>query len=112
MATPLSASSRSTPTSVAVPRTASSDIASKIVGQEIREVRLALGLSQAVVAERLAVTPGYIASVEAGRYNLTIGQLMNFATALQVELEIKLTVPKEDEAILVAPRYTEATVGV
>lgn len=90
-----------------MPKTATSDIASKVVGQEVRQVRTALGLSQAGVAKRLDVTPGYIASVEAGRYNLTIGQLMNIASALQVELDIKLNLPEDDEPLAILPRTRE-----
>lgn len=87
-----------------MPKTATSDIASKVVGQEVRHVRTALGLSQAGVARLLDVTPGYIASIEAGRYNLTIGQLMNIASALQVELDIKLNIPEDDEPLTIVPR--------
>lgn len=90
-----------------MPRTVTSDIASKVVGQEVRHARTALGLSQAGVAKRLDVTPGYIASVEAGRYNLTIGQLMNIASALQAELDIKLNLPEDDEPLAILPRTPE-----
>jgi transcriptional regulator with XRE-family HTH domain len=85
-----------------VPRTASSQIASKVVGREIRETRAKLGLAQVEVAERLGVTGGYIASVEAGRHNLTLGQLMNIAAALGVGIDIKLMIPEDQPMDLVA----------
>lgn len=84
-----------------MPKTATSEIASKNVGREIRQTRIALGLSQAEIARRLGVSGGYIASVEAGRYNLTIGQLMNVAAALRVTLDVRLTI-HEDEPVDVA----------
>ena len=79
-----------------MPKTASSEIASKNVGAEIRDTRRQLGLSQVEVARRLGVTSGYVASLEAGRYNLTLGQLMNIAAALRVTVEVKLTIPADE----------------
>jgi len=89
-----------------MPKTASSEIASKFVGREIRAARGQLGLSQVDLARRLGVTGGYIASVEAGRYNLTVGQLMNIAAAMGVVLDIKLTVPPEEPMELTAVAAT------
>jgi transcriptional regulator with XRE-family HTH domain len=62
---------------------------SKIVGEQIRASRLAAGLTQAEVARRLSVSPPYVANVEAGRTNLTLGQMTNIATAMGVGLEIR-----------------------
>lgn len=79
-----------------MPRTASSDIANKAVGEEIRQTRKALGLTQAEVARRLRVDPSYVTNVEAGRENLTIGQLANVAAALGTSMQIRLpVVPRE-----------------
>lgn len=61
---------------------------SKVVGEEIRRSRLAAGLSQAEVARRLDVSGPYVANVEAGRANLTIGQMANIAAAMGAGLEI------------------------
>ena len=66
-----------------MPRTAASEIHSKLVGRELRRTRQELGLTQVQVAERLGVSASYIAAVEAGRRNLTLGQLANIANAIR-----------------------------
>jgi transcriptional regulator with XRE-family HTH domain len=76
-----------------MPRTAVSDIHAKIVGRELRETRRALGLTQAEVAERLGVSPSYISAVEAGRRNLTLGQLANIANAMRLGIDISFIRP-------------------
>ncbi len=73
-----------------MPRTTSSGAFSKAVGQEVRSARTKLGLTQAQVAGKLGVSPAYITNVEAGRLNLTIGQLAHIAAAMQVGLEVRL----------------------
>lgn len=85
-----------------MPRTSSSEIASKVVGGEIRQTRKKLGLSQVEVAKRLGVTGGYIASVEAGRQNLTLGQMMNIASAMQVALDVRFSIPTDEPMELTA----------
>lgn len=80
-----------------MPRTASSEVAAKLVGAEIRRARLALGLSQVALATRLSVTAPYVAKVESGRANVTIGQLGNFAAALGTALEVKLPIVERAE---------------
>jgi transcriptional regulator with XRE-family HTH domain len=73
-----------------VPRTKTSTVYSKLVGREIRESRLTAKLTQAALARRLDVSASYIANVEAGRANLTVGQLSAIAAALGAALMIKL----------------------
>jgi transcriptional regulator with XRE-family HTH domain len=85
-----------------MPRTSPSAIASKVVGEQIRTTRKRLGLSQVAVADRLGVTGGYVASVEAGRYNLTLGQLTNFAAAMGVALDVRFSIPAEEPMHLAA----------
>lgn len=75
-----------------MPRTHSSEIASRIVGDEIRGARCAVGLSQTALAQRLEVDPSYITNIEAGRRNLTVGQLAKIADALGTGLEVRLPV--------------------
>ncbi len=72
-----------------VPRTRASEVASRLVGDHIRSSRRELGLTQAELARRLNVSPPYVAKVEAGRANLTVGQLANIAGALGVGLDIR-----------------------
>ena len=83
-----------------MPRTSVSQVASKVVGGEIRRSRLELGLSQAELARRLHVSPPYITNVEAGRVNLTVGQLANIASALGTALEVHLPVVEREHVVL------------
>jgi transcriptional regulator with XRE-family HTH domain len=71
-----------------VPRTAVSEVHAKVVGREIKDTRRAHGLTQAEVAERLGVSASYISAVEAGKRNLTLGQLANIANAMRLGIEI------------------------
>ena len=65
-----------------------SDATSGRVGVEIRRARTAQGLSQAELARRMGVKPPYVAGIEAGKRNLTLGQLANIADALGRGLDI------------------------
>jgi transcriptional regulator with XRE-family HTH domain len=76
-----------------VPRTAASEIHAKVVGREIRTTRHALGLTQAEVAERLGASASYISAVEAGRRNLTLGQLANIANAMRLGVNVSFIRP-------------------
>jgi transcriptional regulator with XRE-family HTH domain len=71
-----------------VPRTAVSEIYAKVIGRELKDTRQALGLTQAEVAERLGVSASYVSAVEAGRHNLTLGQLANIANAMRLGIDI------------------------
>jgi transcriptional regulator with XRE-family HTH domain len=75
-----------------MPRTATSEVAAKIVGRNIRAARTEVGITQAELAARMSVNPSYVANVEAGRANLTVGQLANIAQALGTGLDIRLPV--------------------
>jgi transcriptional regulator with XRE-family HTH domain len=76
-----------------MPRTQTSEIHAKLVGREIRDTRHALSLTQAQVAERLGVSPSYVAAVEAGRRNLTLGQLANIANAMRLGVRVSFIRP-------------------
>lgn len=76
-----------------MPSTAASEIHAKVLGRELRAARNALGLTQAEVARRLDVSPSYLAAVEAGRHNLTLGQLANIANAMRVGIDIAFIRP-------------------
>jgi transcriptional regulator with XRE-family HTH domain len=76
-----------------MPRTAVSDVHSKVVGRELRETRRALGMTQAEVAERLGVSASYISAVEAGKRNLTLAQLANIANAMRLGIEVAFVRP-------------------
>jgi transcriptional regulator with XRE-family HTH domain len=73
-----------------VPRTHASEIAAKVLGDEVRRARIETGLNQVELAKRLGVSRSYVSNLEAGRINVTVGQLANIAGALKVGLEIRL----------------------
>lgn len=64
----------------------------QIAGREIRQTRQTAGLTQAEVAARLDATPSYITNVEAGRVNLTLGQLSRIAAAMGADVRLSLPV--------------------
>jgi transcriptional regulator with XRE-family HTH domain len=76
-----------------MPRTTVSDVHAKVLGRELRDTRRALGLTQAKVAERLDVSPSYVSAVEAGKRNLTLGQLANIANAMRLGIDISFIRP-------------------
>jgi transcriptional regulator with XRE-family HTH domain len=76
-----------------MPRTAVSEVHAKVVGRELRETRQALGMTQAEVAGRLGVSASYVSAVEAGRRNLTLGQLANIANAMRLGIDISFIRP-------------------
>jgi transcriptional regulator with XRE-family HTH domain len=82
-----------------VPRTATSEIQAKAVGREIKATRVELGLTQADVAKRLGVSPSYVAAIEGGRRNLTLGQLANIANAMRLGLSISFIRPDGTQAL-------------
>jgi transcriptional regulator with XRE-family HTH domain len=89
-----------------VPRTAASEIHAKVVGRELRTTRQALGLTQAQVANRLGVSASYISAIEAGRRNLTLGQLANIANAMRLGINVSFIRP--DGTAVVAERAATA----
>jgi transcriptional regulator with XRE-family HTH domain len=81
-----------------MPRTATSDVDSKMVGGEIRAAREARALTQSQLAKELGVSGAYVQKLEAGRANPTIGQLANVARRLGLRLQVTFVepVPVED----------------
>lgn len=54
-------------------------------------------MTQSDLAKRLGVSSAYVQKVEAGKANLTLGQLSRIAEALGTVLHIELTpIPTED----------------
>ena len=79
-----------------MPRTSSSGVFSKVVGNRLREARTSVGISQAELARRLVVSAPYIAAVESGRHNVTVGQLYLFASALGIAVDVVFVQPKAE----------------
>ena len=93
-----------------MPRTHMSDATSARVGLEVRRTRAELGLSQAELARRMGVKPPYVAGVEAGTRNLTLGQLANIADALGRGLDITFpTVAAEFRTSAVSDRDDQSS---
>lgn len=71
-----------------MPATASSEITAQAVGEELRRARRELGLTQRELADHLATSQGYVANVEAGRENLTLGKLAQLGARLTIRVEV------------------------
>lgn len=83
-----------------MPRTTRSDPTAKLVGQAIRQARHDASLTQAQLAQRLETTTPYVTNVEAGRANLTVGQLASIADALNAVLDINLRLVDEKRLVV------------
>ena len=95
-----------------MPRTAASEIHSKLVGRELRRTRQELGITQVQVAERIGVSASYIAAVEAGRRNLTLGQLANIANAMRLGIDVSFIRPNGEPVLARrAPKAVPASDG-
>jgi HTH-type transcriptional regulator/antitoxin HipB len=64
-----------------------------LIGQAVRERRLALGLSQTEVAARAGMTQPALSRLEAGGAVPTIAVLSRIATALGAELVVTIAPP-------------------
>jgi transcriptional regulator with XRE-family HTH domain len=63
-----------------------SDDVRRLVGHNVRRLRIAAGLSQAELAERMGVDRAYVSGLELGQRNPTIVTLWHIAKALGVRL--------------------------
>lgn len=60
----------------------------RMVGQNVRRVRIAAGLSQAELAARMGVDRAYVSGLELGQRNPTVITLWHTAKALGTTLRI------------------------
>ena len=60
----------------------------RMVGRNVRRLRIAAGLSQAALAESMGVDRAYVSGLELGRRNTTIVTLWHIAKALGVKLQL------------------------
>jgi transcriptional regulator with XRE-family HTH domain len=58
----------------------------RMVGRNVKQLRIAAGLSQAELAERMGVDRAYVSGLELGQRNPTIVTLWHTAMALDVKL--------------------------
>jgi transcriptional regulator with XRE-family HTH domain len=65
-----------------------SDDVRRMVGRNVRRLRIAADLSQAELAERMGVDRAYVSGLELGQRNPTIVTLWHIAKALGVKLRL------------------------
>ena len=58
----------------------------RMVGRNVKRLRIAAGLSQAQLAERMGVDRAYVSGLELGQRNPTVVTLWHIAKALGVKL--------------------------
>ena len=58
----------------------------KLVGRNVKRLRVAAGISQAELAERMGVDRAYISGLELGQRNPTVVTLWHLGQALAVKL--------------------------
>jgi transcriptional regulator with XRE-family HTH domain len=58
----------------------------RLVGKNVKRLRLAAGLSQAELAERMGVDRAYVSGLELGQRNPTVVTLWHVCKALSVKL--------------------------
>lgn len=80
-----------------MPRTTKSATFSAQLGRQLRTRRLLLGLSQSEFARRLDVSTTYVQSVEAGRSNITVGQLARICDGLDAIPRLELVDLEQQE---------------
>ena len=56
-------------------------------GNQIKEYRISLGLTQSQVATEMNVTPGYISNVENGRTAMSLRVLTYYAKLMNISLD-------------------------
>ena len=67
----------------------------RLVGRNVRRIRIAKGLTQELLAERSGFTQQYISGLEQGRRNPTVVTVYEFAQALGVG-HLELLAPDEE----------------
>jgi len=60
----------------------------QLVGQNIKRLRIAAGISQAKLAERMGVDRAYVSGLELGQRNPTVVTLWHVGQALGVKLRL------------------------
>jgi transcriptional regulator with XRE-family HTH domain len=60
----------------------------RMVGRNVKRLRIAASLSQAELAERMGVDRAYVSGLELGQRNPTIVTLWHIAKALDVKLRL------------------------
>lgn len=67
----------------------------RLVGDNVRRLRLAAELSQAALAERMGVDRAYISGLEKGDRNPTVVSLWHLSKALDIPIRLFFEEPKK-----------------
>ena len=62
----------------------------KRFGKNVKIERIKKDLTQEKLSEILDVNPNYIACIECGRQNMSLGKILELATALNINIETLL----------------------
>lgn len=73
----------------------------KKIGEQIRQRRESLGMTQAELSERTGLDRANISKIEGGRYNVSVDLLGRIAGALKCEFQVRIA---EERAKLEAER--------
>jgi transcriptional regulator with XRE-family HTH domain len=63
----------------------------KVIGQNARRYRLALGITQAEVASEMGIDRAYISAIERGLQNMTAVSMLELSTVLKIEPALLIT---------------------
>ncbi len=72
----------------------SADAVLRDVGRRIAELRADRGLTQQQVADQLGITARYVQAVEAGKVNVSVRALVDWANLLRAPVATILDVPR------------------
>jgi transcriptional regulator with XRE-family HTH domain len=61
------------------------------IGRQLRQARLAAGLSQVKVAAEVGMASTYLSEVESGYHNITLDTLAGIATFLGLDVQVVLS---------------------
>src|ERR1700691_5535649 len=75
-----------------------SDDVRHLVGRNVKRLRIAAGISQAKLAERIGVDRAYVSGLELGQRNPTIVTLWYIANANQVEASRNTRAPERRDS--------------
>lgn len=65
----------------------------KIIGKNIQKERMKKGYTQETFAEHMGVSWSYVAKIESGILNLSLGKLFELANYLKIDLKKILVLP-------------------
>ena len=86
----------------------SPDTALRNIGRRIAELRAERSLTQQAAADQLGISARYVQSIEAGRVNLSIRALVEWASLLRVPLAALLELSKRPAAATGRPKRSIA----